>query len=50
MHSTVLLTKENEQLRLENGRQKQKRALKRKYIAKGGFLTVEEALELANKV
>jgi hypothetical protein len=49
MHNTVLLAQENEQLQLENTRQKRKQGIKRKYIDKGGFLTVAEALERARE-
>jgi hypothetical protein len=37
MHSAVLLATENSQLRMENQRQKRKKAQKRLYIAKGEF-------------
>ena len=38
MSSAVLLASENEKLRIENQRQKKKRAKKRTYIARGGVL------------
>jgi hypothetical protein len=44
MHSVVLLTEENKQLRAVNRRQKRKRPRKREYIATGGVLTVREGL------
>jgi hypothetical protein len=44
MNSTVLLAEENRQLRVENQRQKKKRAKRRLYIATGGILTVQEGL------
>src|SRR5436305_13455632 len=40
MNSVVLLAKENRQLRIENQRQKKKRAKNRSYIAIGGVLIV----------
>jgi hypothetical protein len=49
IYNTVLLAQENKQLQLENAQQKQKREIKKKYIDKGGFLTVEEALERARE-
>jgi hypothetical protein len=49
MHNGVLLARQNEQLLVENRRQKQKRAKKRLYIAKGGILSSSEAQELINK-
>lgn len=45
MNSAVLLAEENRQLRLENKRQKQKRAKKRAFIATRGLLTVQEGLD-----
>jgi hypothetical protein len=39
MSSAVLLASENEKLRMENQRQKRKRAQKRTYIARGGVLS-----------
>jgi hypothetical protein len=47
MHSAVLLTNENKQLRAANERQKRKRAQRRSYIATGGVLTVEEGIQLS---
>jgi hypothetical protein len=44
IHSAVLLTDENRQLRAENERQKKKRAKRRSYIAQGGVLTVKAGL------
>ena len=49
MNNAILLVEENRQLRAENERQKKKRAKKRTYIARGGVLTVQEGLELAQK-
>jgi len=49
MHSAVLLTNENEKLRIENQRQKRKRAKWRLYISKGGILTGAEAQSLIEK-
>ena len=49
MNSAVLLAEENRQLQSENKRQKRKRAQKKAYIARGGVLTVQEGLELAEK-
>ena len=48
MNSAVLLVEENRQLRVENERQKKKRAKKRSYIATGGVLTIQEGLDLSN--
>ncbi len=45
--STMLLTSENKKLRMENQRQKMKRAKKRKYIAKGGVLSEAEGASRA---
>ena len=42
MLSAVLLASENKKLRIENQRQKRKRATRRKYIAKGGVLSVTD--------
>ena len=42
MSSAMLLANENEKLRMENQRQKRKRAKKRTYIAKGGVLSGAE--------
>jgi hypothetical protein len=42
MSSAVLLASENETLRMENQRQKRKRAKQRTYIARGGVLTGAE--------
>ena len=47
MNSAVLLAEENRQLRIENQRQKKKRAKRRSYIATGGVLTVQEGLDLS---
>ncbi len=47
MNSAVLLAEENRQLRVENERQKKKRAKRRSYIATGGVLTVQEGLDLS---
>ena len=38
MLTVVLFISKNEKLHMENGRQKRKRAKKRKYIARGGVL------------
>src|SRR5450755_583609 len=40
MNSAILLAEENRQLRIENAKQKKKRAKRRSYIATGGVLTV----------
>ena len=45
--STVLLTSENKKLRIENQRQKRKRAQPRTYIARGGVLSGAEGLSRA---
>jgi len=45
--SAVLLASENEKLRIENQRQKRKRAKKRIYIAKGGVLLGAEGASYA---
>ena len=50
MHSAVLLTEENRQLRAENERQKKKRVKRRSYIATGGVLTVQEGLNRSQMV
>ena len=50
MNSAVLLAEENRQLQAENERQEKKRAKRRSYIAKGGVLTVQEGLDLSQKV
>jgi hypothetical protein len=50
MHSAILLTEENRQLRTANKRQKKKRAKRRSYIATGGVLTVQEGVERAQIV
>ena len=42
MLSAVLLASENKKLRIENQRQKKKRAEKRTYIARGGVLSGAE--------
>ena len=47
MLSTVLLTSENEKLRIENQCQKKKRAEKRTYIARGGVLSGAEGASRA---
>ena len=47
MNSAILLAKENRQLRIENQRQKKKRAKRRLYIAIGGVLIVQEGLDLS---
>jgi hypothetical protein len=47
MHSTILLATQNEQLMEENKHQKQNRAKRRKYTARGGIVTGAEARELA---
>jgi hypothetical protein len=48
MHNAVILAEENKQLRVENQRQKAKRAQKRTYIATGGVLSVQEGLNRSN--
>jgi hypothetical protein len=50
MHSAVLLTEENRQLRAANERQKKKRAKRKSYIAVGGVLTVQEGLNRSQMV
>jgi hypothetical protein len=50
MNSAVLLREEVRQLRIENQRQKKKRAKKRSYIAIGGVLTVQEGLDLSQTI
>ena len=47
MSSAVLLASENEKLRMENQRQKRKRAQKRTYIARGGVLSGAEGASRA---
>src|SRR5450432_2211420 len=47
MNSAVLIVEENRQLRIENQRQKKKRAKRRSYIATGGVLIVQEGLDLS---
>ena len=47
MLSAVLLTSENEKLRMENQRQKRKRAKKCTYIARGGVLLGAEGASRA---
>ena len=47
MSSAVLLASENEKLRMENQRQKRKRAKKRTYIARGGVLSGAEGASRA---
>ena len=47
MSSAVLLASENEKLRIENQRQKRKRAKKRTYIARGGVLSGAEGASRA---
>ena len=47
MSSAVLLTSENEKLRVENQRQKRKRAKRRTYIARGGVLSGAEGASRA---
>jgi hypothetical protein len=48
MYSAVILTEENRELRVENQKQKVKRAKKRTYIATGGVLSVQEGLDRSN--
>jgi hypothetical protein len=50
MHSAVLLTEENRQLRSKNKRQKKKKTKHRAYIAIGGVLTVQEGLNQSQLV
>jgi len=45
--SAVLLVSENEKLRVENQRQKRKRAKRRTYIARGGVLSGAEGASRA---
>ena len=47
MSSAVLLVSENEKLRVENQRQKRKRAKRRTYIARGGILSGAEGASRA---
>ncbi len=49
MHGAALLSEENDRLRAENSRQKKKRNARRSYVARGGILTVEEGLQLAEE-
>jgi hypothetical protein len=46
MHSVVLLTAENERLRIANERQKRKRQLKRRFISKESALSAAEAASM----
>ena len=48
MSSAVLLTSENKKLRMENQRQKRKKAQRRTYIAKGGVLSGAEGASRAS--
>jgi hypothetical protein len=48
MHSAVLLADENKRLRAANERQIKKKAVRRKYIAIGGILSVQEGLDRSN--
>ena len=52
MHGSLLLARENKQLREANERQKRKRAQKRSYISTRGLLTIAEGLQRveANRV
>jgi len=50
MLSAVLLTSENEKLRIENRRQKKKRTQRRMYIARGGVLSGAEGASRAQAV
>ena len=47
MSSAVLLASENEKLRMENRRQKKKKAQRRTYIARGGVLLGAEGASRA---
>jgi len=47
MNSATLLAEENRQLRAENAKQRKKRAKRRRFIATGGTLTIQEGLELS---
>lgn len=46
IHNAVLLSHENEALRVANGIQKQKRAKTRASVSQGGVLTVQQGLDL----
>jgi hypothetical protein len=46
MNSAILLTEEVRQLRAVNAKQVKKRAKKRRFIARGGTLTIQEGLAL----
>ena len=47
MHNGILLAEEVRQLWAENAKQKKKRARRRRFIATGGTLTVQEGLALS---
>ena len=49
MHSAALLAEENSRLRAENARQKRKQKVRRSYVARGGILTAQEGLQLAEE-
>jgi hypothetical protein len=49
MNSATLLAEENRQLRAANAKQVKKKAKRRKYIASGGVLTIQEGLELSER-
>jgi hypothetical protein len=49
MNSVILLASENERLEAENMKQKRKRAIKRKYIARGGVLSVADGISLTEQ-
>jgi hypothetical protein len=46
MNSTILLKEEVRQLHAANAKQVKKRAKKRRFIARGGTLTIQEGLAL----
>ena len=46
MNSAILLASQNEQLQIENQRQKRKRSQKRSYVARGGVLSGAEGQSL----
>ena len=50
MSSAILLATENQKLRMENQRQKRKRATRRTYIARGGVLSGAEGLSRTQAV
>jgi hypothetical protein len=49
MHSTVILTKENTQLRLSNKRRQRKQQHRRRYLANGGVLQAQQGQFLLDR-